>query len=187
MKNGSNYNTRLTSNLEDKHYYAVQLNEISPCSSTDSTPRRKIDQTRFIRQSNHEKSRAAKIRVVKMLFVLVIEFFVCWTPLYTVQTWHSFHQESAQANLTNFVWSFMFVMSYTSSCCNPITYCFMNTKFRQAFVNALRRCFCCRSRSAPSYRSHTSTRRLTWADSHRVEETELSSCEKNKNGITFTM
>ncbi|EJY57854.1 AAEL017152-PA, partial [Aedes aegypti] len=27
------------------------------------------------------------------------------------------------------------LMAYISSCCNPITYCFMNRRFRQAFLN----------------------------------------------------
>ncbi|KAF4531017.1 hypothetical protein B566_EDAN018972, partial [Ephemera danica] len=28
------------------------------------------------------------------------------------------------------------LLAYISSCCNPITYCFMNKKFRQAFIGA---------------------------------------------------
>ncbi|WAQ99490.1 CCKAR-like protein [Mya arenaria] len=182
IKNGNNFSTRLANKPGDKNYFSIQMNEISPCSSEESTPRRKLDQTRIIRQSNQEKSREAKLRVVRMLFVLVIEFFVCWTPLYTVQTWKSFHQESVRENLNNFMWSTMFVFSYLSSCCNPITYCFMNTRFRQAFLNALRRCLCCKTPDFTSYRMNTSTRRLTWIDAHKAEETELSYTDKPRNG-----
>ena len=28
------------------------------------------------------------------------------------------------------------LLAYLSSCCNPITYCFMNEKFRNAFLSA---------------------------------------------------
>ena len=167
----------------DRNYLAIQMKDISPCSSEESTPRRtKLDQTRIIRQSNQEKSREAKLRVVRMLFVLVIEFFVCWSPLYTVQTWKSFHHESIRDNISSFVWSFMFVLSYLSSCCNPITYCFMNRRFRQSFISAFRRCICCREKSRGYLynTNYTSTRRLTWADTQKVEDTDLSSNDKSK-------
>ncbi|KAH3839852.1 hypothetical protein DPMN_113289 [Dreissena polymorpha] len=159
------------------------MTEISPCSSEESSPRRKYDTTRIIRQSNQERSRKAKIRVVKMLFVLVIEFFVCWTPLYTVQTWKSFHHESAKEMIPSAVWSTIFVLAFFSSCCNPITYCFMNNTFRQAFVNAVMRCICCKRVTSATYKPNTSTRRLTWFDSQKPDETELSSSEKTKNGL----
>lgn len=170
-------------NRGDRSYLSIQMKEMSPCSSVESTPRRtKHDQACIIRQSNNERSREAKRRVIRMLFVLVIEFFICWAPLYTVQTWKSFHNESIRQNVSNLVWSFMFVMSYLSSCVNPITYCFMNRRIRQAFVAAIRRCFCCRA-NENNYYNGTSTRRLTWADTQKVDETELSSSDKTKNGL----
>lgn len=30
--------------------------------------------------------------------------------------------------------SFLQLLAYSSSCCNPITYCFMNSSFRRAFL-----------------------------------------------------
>ena len=38
-----------------------------------------------MRHSNAEKNLVAKKRVIKMLFVVVLEFFICWTPLYALQ------------------------------------------------------------------------------------------------------
>ncbi|KAI9555190.1 hypothetical protein GHT06_017705 [Daphnia sinensis] len=58
--------------------------------------------------------------VIRMLFVIVFEFFLCWAPLYMGPT------EIALTQL----------LAYLSSCCNPITYCFMNEKFRNAFLSA---------------------------------------------------
>jgi hypothetical protein len=179
-----NENAQNFSRNGERNYLAIQMKEISPCSSEESTPKRtKLDQTRIIRQSNQEKSREAKLRVVRMLFVLVIEFFVCWSPLYTVQTWKSFHHESIRDNISSFVWSFMFVLSYLSSCCNPITYCFMNRRFRQSFIAAFKRCICCKQKSRGYLynTNYTSTRRLTWADTQKAEDMELSSNDKSKS------
>lgn len=39
-----------------------------------------------LRRSNTEKALKKKKRVVKMLFAVVLEFFVCWTPLYVINT-----------------------------------------------------------------------------------------------------
>uniref|UniRef100_A0A8W7PWJ4 G-protein coupled receptors family 1 profile domain-containing protein n=1 Tax=Anopheles coluzzii TaxID=1518534 RepID=A0A8W7PWJ4_ANOCL len=50
------------------------------------------------------------------------------------------------------------LMAYISSCCNPITYCFMNRRFRQAFLGVFSCyrnrmpiccCFCCASSNGP--------------------------------------
>jgi len=34
--------------------------------------------------------------------------------------------------------SFLQLLAYSSSCCNPITYCFMNASFRRAFVDTFK-------------------------------------------------
>ncbi|XP_059153017.1 cholecystokinin receptor-like [Physella acuta] len=93
-----------------------------------------------IRHSNPEKIRQNKMRVIRMLFVVVLEFFICWTPVYIVLTWLAFHEESAQQIVTPLTKTLFHLLSYFSSCCNPITYCFMNKKFREAFL----RVFQCR-------------------------------------------
>lgn len=75
-----------------------------------------------------------------MLFVVVIEFFVCWTPLYVINTVALFDPKTVYQNLGYTAISFFQLLAYSSSCCNPITYCFMNIGFRKAFLN-LFRCF----------------------------------------------
>lgn len=176
IKNGHSVIGR---NDPERNYMTIHLRDISPCSSEESTPRRKLDHTRIIRQTNQERSREAKLRVVRMLFVVVIEFFVCWTPLYTVQTWKSFHDESIRENISSFMWSCIFVLSYLSSCCNPITYCFMNRRFRQSFAAAFKKCFCCKKTGSEF--SYAGTRRFTIQDSQRCDVTELSSSDKYKS------
>ncbi|CAG5123070.1 unnamed protein product, partial [Candidula unifasciata] len=87
-----------------------------------------------IRHSNSLKIRQNKMRVIRMLFAVVMEFFICWAPVYLIQTWIVFHQESAYRTLTPLSKNLFHLLSYVSSCCNPITYCFMNKKFREAFL-----------------------------------------------------
>ena len=156
-------------------YYSLQKRDgdliDSYCRSEESTPRKKPEHTRIIRQTNYERSRQSKLKVIRMLFIVVIEFFVCWTPLYVVQTWKSFHPESISESMDRTTLSAIFVLAYCSSCCNPITYCFLNKRFRQSFASALS-CCCCLKKSVilkriPSLNStktRTSTRRLTWIE-----------------------
>ena len=94
---------------------------------------------------------ANKRRVIKMLFVVVLEYFVCWGPLYTLNTWAVFDYRSLQCHVTQTHRATIFLLAYLSSCVHPITYCFMNTRFRHSFADAFR---CCFTRSA-SFRLHS--------------------------------
>ncbi|XP_014677118.1 PREDICTED: cholecystokinin receptor-like, partial [Priapulus caudatus] len=87
-------------------------------------------------QLNTEKNLNAKRRVIKMLFVVVLEFFICWGPLYCTYTWGVVDPGGATKTISALAYSFVQLLSYTSSCTNPITYCFMNKKYREAFMAA---------------------------------------------------
>ncbi|XP_019714013.1 cholecystokinin receptor type A-like [Hippocampus comes] len=75
----------------------------------------------------------AKKRVVRMLLVIVCLFFVCWTPIFVVNAWKAFDSRLV-SRLTGAPISFIHLLSYTSTCVNPIVYCFMNKRFRQGMV-----------------------------------------------------
>ncbi|XP_077559970.1 cholecystokinin receptor type A-like isoform X2 [Haemaphysalis longicornis] len=94
----------------------------------------------FIFRGNFRKSRASKRRVIRMLSVLVLEFFVCWTPLYVLHTWTVFDAQAAYSRVPAGAFAAVHLLSYVSSCCNPITYCFMHDKYRQAFRTVLLGC-----------------------------------------------
>ncbi|XP_037049844.1 cholecystokinin receptor type A-like [Bradysia coprophila] len=93
-----------------------------------------------LRRTNAEKSLQNKKRVIQMLFVVVLEFFICWTPLYVINTIALFNPHLVYNRLGYTSISICQLLAYSSSCCNPITYCFMNRGFRKAFLN-LFRCF----------------------------------------------
>ncbi|OQV14795.1 putative Gastrin/cholecystokinin type B receptor [Hypsibius exemplaris] len=88
-----------------------------------------------VRNTNAEKNLQAKKRVVLMLIIVVFEFFICFTPLWLV-------------NISSFFWkeildrvggpgiTYLQLLMYISTCCNPITYCFLHSKFRQGMIQA---------------------------------------------------
>ncbi|XP_070197511.1 cholecystokinin receptor type A-like [Littorina saxatilis] len=132
-------------------------------NSSVSRPFRRFEAHRAMRQSNSEKSRAAKKRVIKMLFMIVVEFFVFWTPTYVLGTWIVFDFPSAQRHISPMWKSLFHLLSYVSACCNPITYCFMNKNFRQGFLAAFRcvkrRHVYASRRSEFSFSGHTASTR----------------------------
>ncbi|TDG39983.1 hypothetical protein AWZ03_013594 [Drosophila navojoa] len=102
-----------------------------------STPSLRVTEA-TLRRSNESKSLESKKRVVKMLFVLVLEFFICWTPLYVINTLSMFIGQALYEYIDYTTISFLQLLAYSSSCCNPITYCFMNASFRRAFVDTFK-------------------------------------------------
>lgn len=89
-----------------------------------------------VRQTYTDKSIWAKKKIIRMLFVIVLEFFLCWTPLYVINTWYAFDAVSLYNQIESTEIALIQLLAYLSSCCNPITYCFMNEKFRNGFLNA---------------------------------------------------
>ncbi|KAI8798514.1 cholecystokinin receptor type A, partial [Biomphalaria glabrata] len=148
--------------LTGSHEESDMPMNISTCSSSNSVmdaknlkpgQRRRFEVHRIMRQSNTEKSRAAKRRVIKMLFIIVLEFFIFWTPVYVISSWMVFDVPSAQRNISNMTKSLFHLLSYVSACCNPITYCFMNKNFRQSFLMVFR---CSKKRYVYAHRSQMS-------------------------------
>ncbi|XP_068185999.1 cholecystokinin receptor [Antennarius striatus] len=86
------------------------------------------------RSNTSEAKLEAKKRVIRMLVVIVVLFFLCWMPLYCANTWRAFDDVSAKQALSGRPIAFIHLLCYTSACVNPIIYCFMNTRFRKALL-----------------------------------------------------
>uniref|UniRef100_A0A8C6W3L5 Gastrin/cholecystokinin type B receptor n=1 Tax=Nannospalax galili TaxID=1026970 RepID=A0A8C6W3L5_NANGA len=82
----------------------------------------------------------AKKRVVRMLLVIVVLFFLCWLPVYSANTWRAFDARGAHRALSGAPISFIHLLSYASACVNPLVYCFMHRRFRQACLDTCSRC-----------------------------------------------
>ncbi|XP_067885540.1 cholecystokinin receptor type A [Heterodontus francisci] len=112
----------------------------------------------------------AKKRVIRMLIVIVIMFFICWTPIFCVNAWRAFDKVSADRLLSGTPISFIHLLSYTSACVNPIIYCFMNKRFRMAFLAM----FTCCTKRLPHIRETEEERRTTTGSISRCTYTNVS-------------
>lgn len=139
----------------------------------------------FPSRSNAEKSLTSKKRIIKMLFVVVLEFFICWTPLYVINTIALFDKKLIYKNLGYTAISFFQLLAYSSSCCNPITYCFMNCGFRKAFLNLFR---CLKTYQDPNASIGYSTGTLGVCGGGQLISTTLNSVRiknyNNNNNVT---
>ncbi|XP_048404165.2 oxytocin receptor [Stegostoma tigrinum] len=79
----------------------------------------------------------AKIRTVKMTFVVVLAYIVCWTPFFVVQMWKVWDEHAPEEN-----WTFVITMLLASlnSCCNPWIYMFFTGRLFHDLVQQL---LCC--------------------------------------------
>uniref|UniRef100_S4RJ20 Cholecystokinin A receptor n=1 Tax=Petromyzon marinus TaxID=7757 RepID=S4RJ20_PETMA len=103
------------------------------------------------RNPSLEANLLAKKRVIRMLITIVVMFFICWTPVFSANAWRAFDKCRASQVLSGAPISFIHLMSYASACLNPIIYCFMNKRFRQACTATISRCcasVCCSPKGA---------------------------------------
>ncbi|XP_006876657.1 PREDICTED: oxytocin receptor-like [Chrysochloris asiatica] len=83
----------------------------------------------------------AKIRTVKMTFIIVLAFIVCWTPFFFVQMW-SVWDADAPKEASAFIIAML--LASLNSCCNPWIYMFFTGHLFHEFVQ---RFLCCSSSS----------------------------------------
>nr|XP_054605102.1 oxytocin receptor isoform X1 [Nothobranchius furzeri]XP_054605104.1 oxytocin receptor isoform X1 [Nothobranchius furzeri] len=82
----------------------------------------------------------AKITTVKMTFVIVVAYIVCWTPFFSVQMWSAW-DPAAPREAMPFIISML--LASLNSCCNPWIYmCFAGHLFHDLRQNFL----CCSTR-----------------------------------------
>ncbi|KAM5237803.1 vasopressin V1b receptor [Ctenodactylus gundi] len=85
----------------------------------------------------------AKIRTVKMTFVIVLAYVVCWAPFFSVQMW-SVWDENAPGEgkySTDVAFTISMLLGNLSSCCNPWIYMSFNSYL---LPRPLRHVACCR-------------------------------------------
>ncbi|XP_072109031.1 cholecystokinin receptor type A [Mobula birostris] len=139
--------------------------EMQPLSSSTHA---KISRAR---SSSSTANLMAKKRVIRMLIVIVIMFFICWTPIFCANAWRAFNKVSADRFLSGTPISFIHLLSYTSACVNPIIYCFMNKRFREACLAT----FTCCSKQQPRPREIEDEGHTVTASMSRCTYTNVSS------------
>jgi hypothetical protein len=78
-------------------------------------------------------------KALKLLIVIIVEFFVCWTPLFIYHTFGTFDKKFYRSMPTIFV-DLILLFSFASPLCNPFTYYFMSKRYR-AVLYAHLSCF----------------------------------------------
>ncbi|MGH0181320.1 UNVERIFIED_CONTAM: hypothetical protein FKN15_006654 [Acipenser sinensis] len=81
----------------------------------------------------------AKIRTVKMTFVIVLAYVVCWAPFFFVQMWSVWDPE-APREASAFIIAML--LASLNSCCNPWIYMFFAGHL---FHDMVQRFLCCSS------------------------------------------
>lgn len=103
-------------------------------SNGDSSKTLIPDVTRHLRDQGNRK------RVIRMLVVIVLQYFICWTPTYLLNTWQAVDFRTVLYYISPTVKSLLLLLAYTSSFIHPITYCFMNKSFKSGFARSFRGC-----------------------------------------------
>ncbi|XP_036286865.1 oxytocin receptor [Pipistrellus kuhlii] len=120
----------------------------------------------------------AKIRTVKMTFIIVLAFIVCWTPFFFVQMW-SVWDANAPKEASAFIIAML--LASLNSCCNPWIYMLFTGHL---FHELMQRVLCCssgfRRGSRPgdtsvSKKSNSSTFVLSRHSSSQRSSSQLSS------------
>ncbi|XP_059131038.1 cholecystokinin receptor type A [Peromyscus eremicus] len=126
---------------QSRHPRKLELQQLSTSSRGNRVNR--------IRSSSSAANLIAKKRVIRMLIVIVVLFFLCWMPIFSANAWRAYDTVSAEKHLSGTPISFILLLSYTSSCVNPIIYCFMNKRFRLGFMATFP---CCPNPGPPGVR-----------------------------------
>ncbi|CAO2639908.1 Cholecystokinin receptor type A, partial [Lemmus lemmus] len=126
---------------KSRHPRKLELQQLSTSNSGSRVNR--------IRSSSSAANLIAKKRVIRMLIVIVVLFFLCWMPIFSANAWRAYDTVSAEKHLSGTPISFILLLSYTSSCVNPIIYCFMNKRFRLGFMATFP---CCPNPGPPGVR-----------------------------------
>ncbi|XP_012696454.2 arg8-vasotocin receptor-like [Clupea harengus] len=101
----------------------------------------------------------AKLRTVKMTFVIVLAYIVCWAPFFIVQMWSVWDANFSWDDSENTAVTLSALLASLNSCCNPWIYMLFSGHLLNDFV----RCFPCCSRLGRACRkdSDGSLRRTT--------------------------
>ncbi|XP_047609559.1 vasopressin V1b receptor [Phacochoerus africanus] len=83
----------------------------------------------------------AKIRTVKMTFVIVLAYIACWAPFFSVQMWSVWDENAPDEDSTNVAFTISMLLGNLSSCCNPWIYLGFNSHL---WPRPLRHPVCCR-------------------------------------------
>ncbi|XP_004425162.1 PREDICTED: vasopressin V1b receptor [Ceratotherium simum simum] len=99
----------------------------------------------------------AKIRTVKMTFIIVLAYIACWAPFFSVQMWSVWDENAPDEDSTSVAFTITMLLGNLSSCCNPWIYVGFNSHL---WPRPLRR-LACRGGPQPRMRRQLSNGSLS--------------------------
>ncbi|CAJ0575850.1 unnamed protein product, partial [Mesorhabditis spiculigera] len=120
-------------------------------------------------------------KATRVLAVVFVCFFICWTPFFIANFTYGFCGEKCE--LPPWMGSVFLWLGYISSTINPLIYTIFNKRFRQAFVRILR-CQCLHSLRDPYsfYSRHTTILPDTYYTCSNTEQRVTSKDEAAPGG-----
>ncbi|XP_024936124.1 gonadotropin-releasing hormone II receptor isoform X2 [Cephus cinctus] len=88
----------------------------------------------------------ARIRTLKMTIIIVVVFFVCWTPYHIMSLWYWIDRPSA-IEVDQRIQKGLFLFACTNSCMNPIVYGAFNIRSKKKDMTASQRVASCASKA----------------------------------------
>ncbi|XP_039605755.1 vasopressin V1b receptor-like [Polypterus senegalus] len=117
----------------------------------------------------------AKIRTVKMTFIIVLTYIVCWAPFFSVQLWSVWDKNAPKEDSSNVAFTITMLLGSLSSCCNPWIYVMFNDHVLKEVKKYI---ICCQS-CKPQLMRRESNNSL---NSHRnAMMTKVSLCSSSSN------
>ncbi|XP_040928107.1 arg8-vasotocin receptor-like [Betta splendens] len=102
----------------------------------------------------------AKLRTVKMTFVIVVVYVVCWAPFFTVQMWSVWDQSFSWHDSENTTVTLSALLASLNSCFNPWIYMVFSGHLLSDFARGLP-CRCCPLRNKLGHQDSDSSLRRT--------------------------
>lgn len=114
------------------HNYTSYMNN----NTNNSNRSRRLSPTQGAYHMDRHRRKA-----LKLLIAIIIEFFICWTPLFIYHTFGTFDKKFYRSMPSIFV-DLILLFSFASLLCNPFTYYFMSKRYRTVLYAYLSYCCC---------------------------------------------
>ncbi|KAL1427803.1 hypothetical protein MTO96_003143 [Rhipicephalus appendiculatus] len=89
-----------------------------------------------LRRSDVRHITRARNRTLRLTIIIVLAFFLCWTPYVIMVLWYQIDPESA-SNVDGYVQSSLFMFAVSNSCVNPLVYGSFTSSFRKGLLPGL--------------------------------------------------
>ncbi|XP_072212395.1 vasopressin V1b receptor [Excalfactoria chinensis] len=106
----------------------------APCCSQKGSQRPSGQPSRVSSVSTISR---AKIRTVKMTFVIVVAYVACWAPFFSMQMWSVWDEDAPDDESADAAFTITMLLASLSSCCNPCIYMFFSGRPLQDVARCL--------------------------------------------------